>query len=369
MHSVGSPVGNEPLTEELKRSRESLLELPTEEVQPICWSRAEAFFRLGDDVSHQRAFSPTAWCYMLSHQPVAAAPEGQPLGQPPRTFCSYLLRRTLHKRAPGTAPPLVPAIPVALPLPEHIASDLIRTFSRMCAAHIAQGHESVSGPGSSLIQTAAIRRRLPQLLQSLNARFLLDAPCGDFHWMATLNLGIDRYLGIDVLEELIRCNTERYTRPGRVFETSNLLADPLPKADVILCRDCLGHFTSDQVRAALKRGERLGLPARDDLPRAKVEPRDRHRGMEAAQSASYAIPFSAPARAHQRAVQRGQCSLQGQEPRALAIVRPAPMTPSSQRSPLSAPRLQRTAAACGGPRRGCDVARGGVVHTEFRRHP
>jgi hypothetical protein len=253
-------LGNEPLSEELGRSGESLLELPTEDVQPVCWSRAEAFFRLGDELSHQRVFSPRAWCYMLSHQRVLHHLRTNRSADllAPRSFFSYLLRRALrHPAAAPARPPIpCPASPQAerapTPLDVRAPTDLIRTFSRMCADHIAQGHESASGPGSSLIQTAEIRRRLPHLLQHLHARSLLDAPCGDFHWMAAVDLGIDSYLGIDLLAEQIRRNAERYGGPGRAFRTSNLLSDPLPRADVVLCRDCLGHFTTAQVRSALR---------------------------------------------------------------------------------------------------------------------
>src|SRR4029077_7259276 len=50
--------------------------------------------------------------------------------------------------------------------------------------------ESVSGPGSSLAETAALRRELPDLLAALGVRTLLDAPCGDCHWILGLPLGL-----------------------------------------------------------------------------------------------------------------------------------------------------------------------------------
>ena len=50
--------------------------------------------------------------------------------------------------------------------------------------------ESVSGPGSSIMQTESIRSVLPGLLESLRVKVLLDAPCGDFHWMKMINLPI-----------------------------------------------------------------------------------------------------------------------------------------------------------------------------------
>src|SRR4051812_27850000 len=48
--------------------------------------------------------------------------------------------------------------------------------------------ESVSGRGSTLARTEVIRRSLPGLLESVGARSLLDAPCGDFNWMRHVEL-------------------------------------------------------------------------------------------------------------------------------------------------------------------------------------
>lgn len=48
--------------------------------------------------------------------------------------------------------------------------------------------ESRSGAGSTLASTANIRRELPGLVERLNIRTLLDAPCGDFNWMKEVAL-------------------------------------------------------------------------------------------------------------------------------------------------------------------------------------
>jgi hypothetical protein len=113
------------------------------------------------------------------------------------------------------------------------------------------GAESVSGPGSGLVQTAEIRRRLPGILQHLGVSVLLDAPCGDFHWMRTLALGIGAYIGVDIVDEIVALNRERYGGPGRWFLQLDLASDLLPRADLILCRDCLGHFAYRDVFRAL----------------------------------------------------------------------------------------------------------------------
>ena len=118
--------------------------------------------------------------------------------------------------------------------------------------------ESVSGPGSSLTRTAKLRRELPDLLQEIGARTLLDAPCGDFNWMKDTRLGVEQYIGADIIPDLIARNRELYGNNETQFLLLDLTRDKLPRADVILCRDCLIHFSYRHVAAAIKNFKRSG---------------------------------------------------------------------------------------------------------------
>lgn len=111
--------------------------------------------------------------------------------------------------------------------------------------------ESVSGRGSTLARTEVIRRELPSLLGSVGARSLLDAPCGDFNWMQYVPLGDIAYIGADVVPELIARNRAFENAPRRVFAVLNITRDRLPQVDVILCRDCLIHFSYQDIDAAI----------------------------------------------------------------------------------------------------------------------
>ena len=118
--------------------------------------------------------------------------------------------------------------------------------------------ETVSGRGSTLDRTAAIRRELPTLFRDLEVRSVLDAGCGDFHWFHTLEADLDSYLGIEVVEELAAANQERYGNERRHFLSLEITRDDLPRADLILCRDCLVHLKNGQVSAALRNFRRSG---------------------------------------------------------------------------------------------------------------
>ena len=118
--------------------------------------------------------------------------------------------------------------------------------------------ESVSGPGSTLEETEPIRRELPALLAELGASSLLDLPCGDFHWMQHTDLSGVRYIGGDLVGDLIERNRAKYASDGVEFQKINLVNNTLPAVDVILCRDCLVHLSFADAQAALSNIARSG---------------------------------------------------------------------------------------------------------------
>jgi SAM-dependent methyltransferase len=118
--------------------------------------------------------------------------------------------------------------------------------------------ESVSGPGSGAVRTAAFRDEIPPLLRDLRATSLLDVGCGDFNWMRLVELPVERYLGVDVVPELVQQNARRHADMKHAFVLADFTRAELPRMDVILCRDCLVHFAFDDVRAALRNFARSG---------------------------------------------------------------------------------------------------------------
>lgn len=120
------------------------------------------------------------------------------------------------------------------------------------------GSQSRSGEGSGPVQATEICRRIPELLKQLRAESMVDAPCGDLFWISKTSLPVQRYLGVDIVSDLIRINGERYGNEQRSFAVANLVADELPKADVILCRDCLVHLSYKDSLKILRNFKRSG---------------------------------------------------------------------------------------------------------------
>ena len=118
--------------------------------------------------------------------------------------------------------------------------------------------ESVSGEGSNLERTKAVRAALPPLLRRLGVRSLLDAPCGDFYWMKEVDLGGVEYIGVDIVRDIIERDREWYAGPGRRFVLGDLVSDVLPNADLILCRDCLVHLPYAETRKTIANFRKSG---------------------------------------------------------------------------------------------------------------
>lgn len=125
------------------------------------------------------------------------------------------------------------------------------TFTRIYRNKIWSS-ESVSGVGSILSHTKVIRRELPGLLDEIGATSLLDIPCGDFNWLKEVSLNLGVYIGADVVEELIIINNKNFGNDARKFVKLDITKDELPLVDVIFCRDCLVHFSFDDIFLALK---------------------------------------------------------------------------------------------------------------------
>ena len=131
-------------------------------------------------------------------------------------------------------------------------------FRQAYRTNLWGGGESPSGPGSSLEQTAGLRDALPDLCRRYQVTTLLDLPCGDGHWMAGVALPGIRYLGADLLPEVVARAAAQ--SPEREFLQLDLTTSPLPPADILLCRDCLVHLSFADIERAIGNIHRSRIP-------------------------------------------------------------------------------------------------------------
>ena len=164
--------------------------------------------------------------------------------------------RDIAQRAPFIFNPLWKAYyPLARPdkyFPSYPEAKRDEVFREIYKANGWKSEQSKSGPGSTMLATANLRRKLPELLRRLGVETFLDAPCGDFNWMRTVDLQGIKYIGGDIVPEIINDLQAKYSGPGRQFLELDIVQDKIPRADLWLCRDVLFHLSEADVLRVLK---------------------------------------------------------------------------------------------------------------------
>ena len=120
-------------------------------------------------------------------------------------------------------------------------------FNKIYSTNYWSDNESKSGGGSSLRSTENIRIQLPKIIEKFNIKKLFDAPCGDFNWMPQVlkNVELD-YIGSDIVDDLIVSN-RKYEKDNIKFSKLDIRIDKLPASDLMVCRDCLFHFSYEDI--------------------------------------------------------------------------------------------------------------------------
>ena len=135
--------------------------------------------------------------------------------------------------------------------------EIKNVFSEIHESKYWNEEGSISGTGSDLSQTKTIMGEINKLVVDYNIQSILDIPCGDFNWMEKVNLEKVKYIGADIVDQLIQENKKKYSdRENISFETLDLTSDQLPESDLIFCRDCLVHLSYENVFKALKNAKK-----------------------------------------------------------------------------------------------------------------
>jgi hypothetical protein len=127
---------------------------------------------------------------------------------------------------------------------------LEQTFTTIYSTRAWHSKESISGNGSELVQTKQIIEELPFLFKKYNIQSVLDIPCGDYNWMQHVDKTDIKYIGADIVEELINSNIAKY--PDVNFMHLDLTKSELPTVDLILARDVFVHMTYETIVSALE---------------------------------------------------------------------------------------------------------------------
>jgi hypothetical protein len=125
-------------------------------------------------------------------------------------------------------------------------------FSKIYQKNLWSSSESGSGEGSEVNYTLPLREWLIKTITRLKIKSLVDAPCGDFNWMKIVLPQLDiRYIGIDIVDDVIEKNIAKYNFDNVSFIVSNICEDRLPDCDIIMVRDCLFHLSYKDINSFL----------------------------------------------------------------------------------------------------------------------
>ena len=113
--------------------------------------------------------------------------------------------------------------------------------------------DSVSGRGSMLEYTKNIREQLPRVVKFENIKSLLDFGCGDLNWIKEMLPLFDRYTGVDIVDDLIQQNIDKYSNDKIKFKVANILTFDFSKYryDAILLKDVLVHLKNSHIKKVL----------------------------------------------------------------------------------------------------------------------
>lgn len=127
-----------------------------------------------------------------------------------------------------------------------------KTFSKIYKNNYWGSNVSKSGPGSDLVNTSNIRKKLPKIINRYKIKSVFDAPCGDFFWFNKIISKINvKYIGADIVKELIRCNQKKFRNKKIRFIKLNLVSSGYPKADLWICRALFFHLNYESIKKIL----------------------------------------------------------------------------------------------------------------------
>jgi 2-polyprenyl-3-methyl-5-hydroxy-6-metoxy-1,4-benzoquinol methylase len=91
-------------------------------------------------------------------------------------------------------------------------------------------------------------------IKNNNIKTVLDYGCGDWQFSKIMPWTriVDNYLGVDIVESLIKHNQTNFTKPGVEFQMLDSTW-AWPTVDLILCKDVLQHLSNDTVFKLLKK--------------------------------------------------------------------------------------------------------------------
>lgn len=146
--------------------------------------------------------------------------------------------------------------------------------------YIHNGWGKGSGEGSLPENTEAYRWFLEQFIRDHQIKSVVDYGCGDWQFSKLVDWGGAQYLGLDVVDSLIKHHTEAYSSDHVKFQSVDSIPDQLPHADLILLKDVLQHWPNQAILSFMAKIEyyKFALITNCVNPEGQTDNRDIHEG-------------------------------------------------------------------------------------------
>ena len=109
-----------------------------------------------------------------------------------------------------------------------------------------------SGNGSSGYHASLYADVVKKFIRDKGITSIVDLGCGDFTVGSKLQMDNIKYIGIDIVDDLITRDKAAYENTNILFECLDIINDELPYADLCLIRQVLQHLSNSQILAVLK---------------------------------------------------------------------------------------------------------------------
>lgn len=121
-----------------------------------------------------------------------------------------------------------------------------------------ESDESRSGLGSEIKNTKEVLKALKKIIKEYNIRSIIDIPCGDFNWMSKMDMNKIDYKGYDIVRPVIIDNNKKFKKNNINFYNSDITTSRLAKGDLMFVRDCLVHFSFEDITKSIFRIKQSG---------------------------------------------------------------------------------------------------------------
>lgn len=143
-------------------------------------------------------------------------------------------------------------------------------------AHMyAQEQKSPRSWKSVLQNSQTFIQFLEIFLQCNNIRSVIDIGCGDWSFSRYIQWGDVQYLGIDIVQPIIKKNLNQFAARNIRFLHADVLEMDLPKADLLLCKDVFHYWPNEKIERIVAQFQQFNhclisdpiiQPLNDNLP-------------------------------------------------------------------------------------------------------